>query len=105
MVRFRLPASIAVAATLMVLGGHGEAARRKPVRRHGAAQPRNKHVLLERHVTAVRAGQPNVQALAALVLDENGRPVYARNPDKERPIASISKLAATLAVVAGPPVL
>jgi len=99
MVRFRLPASIAVAATLMVLGGHGEAARRKPVRRHSAAQPRNKHVFLERHVTAVRAGQPNVQALAALVVDENGRPVYARNPDKERPIASISKLAATLAVV------
>ncbi len=42
---------------------------------------------------------PNVQAAAALVLDDNGRQIYARNPDKERPIASISKLAATLAVV------
>jgi D-alanyl-D-alanine endopeptidase (penicillin-binding protein 7) len=42
---------------------------------------------------------PNVQAAGALVLDENGRQLYAKNPDKERPIASISKLAATLAVV------
>ena len=30
------------------------------------------------------------------MIDDAGRTVYARNPDKERPIASISKLAATL---------
>ncbi len=58
-----------------------------------------KVVLLERHVPAVRAGLPNVQALGALVLDENGHELYARNADYERPIASISKLAATLAVM------
>jgi D-alanyl-D-alanine endopeptidase (penicillin-binding protein 7) len=40
-----------------------------------------------------------VQAQGALVLDENGRELYARNADGERPIASISKLAATLAVM------
>jgi D-alanyl-D-alanine endopeptidase (penicillin-binding protein 7) len=56
-------------------------------------------VSIGRHVPAVRGGLPNVQALGALVLDENGRELYARNPDHERPIASISKLAATLVVV------
>ena len=59
----------------------------------------HKHVVLERHVVATRGGQPNVQALGALVIDDSGRVVFARNPDKERPIASISKLAATMAVV------
>lgn len=63
--------------------------------RHGATRT----VLLERHVPAVRAGLPNIQAQGALVLDENGHELYARNPDHERPIASISKLAATLAVM------
>jgi serine-type D-Ala-D-Ala endopeptidase (penicillin-binding protein 7) len=32
------------------------------------------------------------------VIDDTGRTIFARNPDKERPIASISKLAATLVV-------
>ena len=32
------------------------------------------------------------------MIDEGGRAVFAKNPDKERPIASISKLAATLVV-------
>jgi D-alanyl-D-alanine endopeptidase (penicillin-binding protein 7) len=56
------------------------------------------HAFLERHVVATKGGLPNVQALGALVIDETGREVYARNPDKERPIASISKLAATLTI-------
>jgi D-alanyl-D-alanine endopeptidase (penicillin-binding protein 7) len=56
------------------------------------------HVFLERHVVAMKGGLPNVQALGALVVDETGREIYARNPDKERPIASISKLAATLTI-------
>ncbi|MES1205850.1 MAG: serine hydrolase [Pseudomonadota bacterium] len=65
---------------------------------HG--RPKQRHVVArERPVSAVRGGMPNVQAAAALVLDDNGRQIYARNPDKERPIASISKLAATLTVV------
>ncbi len=66
-------------------------ARRKPAKRH-------RHVMVERHVVATRGGQPNVQALGALVIDDSGRVIFARNPDKERPIASISKLAATLVV-------
>ncbi len=58
-----------------------------------------KHVFLERHVVAIKGGLPNIQALGALVLDDAGHELYARNPDKERPIASISKLAATLVVM------
>ena len=45
------------------------------------------------------AGLPNIQARGAVVLDEDGHELYARNPDKSGPIASISKLAATLVVV------
>ena len=73
--------------------------------RRKGAQPRRRRPsgtsrsMLERHVAATKAGQPNVQALGALVIDETGRTIFARNPDKERPIASISKLAAVLAVM------
>jgi serine-type D-Ala-D-Ala endopeptidase (penicillin-binding protein 7) len=70
------------------------AKKRGPARRHG----KKSHVFLERHVVATRGGLPNVQALGALVVDETGREIYARTPDKERPIASISKLAATLTI-------
>jgi D-alanyl-D-alanine endopeptidase (penicillin-binding protein 7) len=58
-----------------------------------------KHEFLERHVAAIKGGLPNIQALGALVIDDTGHELYARNPDKERPIASISKLAATLVVM------
>jgi serine-type D-Ala-D-Ala endopeptidase (penicillin-binding protein 7) len=78
----------AAAATKKTAKKHG------PARRHGTKA----HVFLERHVVATRGGQPNVQALGALVVDETGREIYARTPDKERPIASISKLAATLTI-------
>jgi len=57
-----------------------------------------KAVLVERHVAATKGGLPNIQALGAIVLDDEGHELYARNPDQERPIASISKLAATLVV-------
>jgi D-alanyl-D-alanine endopeptidase (penicillin-binding protein 7) len=87
---------------------HATAQTAKAKRRHGAAAKHARagkghakkkgHVFLERHVVATRGGQPNVQALGALVIDETGHEIYARNPDKERPIASISKLAATLTV-------
>jgi serine-type D-Ala-D-Ala endopeptidase (penicillin-binding protein 7) len=74
------------------------AAAKKPVKkRHGRGKAK-KHVFLERHVVATRGGLPNVQALGALVIDESGREIFARNADKERPIASISKLAATLTI-------
>jgi len=59
---------------------------------------RKKAVCLERHVAAIKGGLPNIQALGAVVLDDQGHELYARNPDQERPIASISKLAATLVV-------
>ena len=72
------------------------AKKHAPAKRH--ARAKKGHVFLERHVVATRGGQPNVQALGALVVDETGREIYARNPDKERPIASISKLAATLTI-------
>jgi D-alanyl-D-alanine endopeptidase (penicillin-binding protein 7) len=71
---------------------------KRAVKRHAAKGRQHKHVMIERIVPAVRKGQPNVQALASLVIDEGGRVVYAHNPDKERPIASISKLAAVLAI-------
>ena len=64
--------------------------------RHAPAK--KKVVVLERHVAATRGGLPNIQALGAVVLDDQGHELYARNADQERPIASISKLAATLVV-------
>jgi D-alanyl-D-alanine endopeptidase (penicillin-binding protein 7) len=60
---------------------------------------RKKPVAAERLVAATRRGQPNVQAPAALVIDDSGVQVFAHNPDAERPIASISKLAAVLVAV------
>jgi serine-type D-Ala-D-Ala endopeptidase (penicillin-binding protein 7) len=63
------------------------------------AARRHKHaVARERPVAATRGGLPNVQAQGAVVIDEAGRTLFAKNADKERPIASISKLAATLVV-------
>jgi D-alanyl-D-alanine endopeptidase (penicillin-binding protein 7) len=101
MVRVRFSATIAALILSGLAAGANAAPARpkKPSKHHGSLHARQRHVLVERHVSATRAGQPNVQALGALVLDDAGRAVYARNPDKERPIASISKLAATLAVV------
>jgi len=89
----RAAATIAVAASLAVqlLSGNAFAARHHAVKRH-------KHVERERPVSATRGGLPNVQAQGALVIDEGGRAIFAKNADKERPIASISKLAATLVV-------
>jgi D-alanyl-D-alanine endopeptidase (penicillin-binding protein 7) len=98
MARIHRWASIAVVVGFAVGATAAQAAPKKRARRH-ALTTRHKHVMLERHVAATRGGQPNVQALGAVILDDGGRAVYAKNPDKERPIASISKLAATLAVV------
>ncbi len=51
--------------------------------------------------TYTRAGLPNIQAQAALILDVSagGLPIYQKNPDMVRPIASISKLMAMLVVL------
>src|SRR5260221_14371896 len=90
-----------LAFTLGSAGGERAArgAPQKAVKKRAAkGHKRRGHVFLERHVVATRGGLPNVQALGALVIDETGREIYARNPDKERPIASISKLAAVLTI-------
>jgi D-alanyl-D-alanine endopeptidase (penicillin-binding protein 7) len=86
-------ASVVVALCLLATPAPAMAvAKKKPAKRH-------KPVMVERRVAATKGGQPNVQALGALAIDETGRTIFARNPDKERPIASISKLAAVLAVM------
>jgi serine-type D-Ala-D-Ala endopeptidase (penicillin-binding protein 7) len=85
----------------IAFAGPAEAARnakKKASGKHVAARAHHKRVVVERIVPAVRKGQPNVQALASLVVEDSGRVVHAHNPDKERPIASISKLAAMLAI-------
>jgi serine-type D-Ala-D-Ala endopeptidase (penicillin-binding protein 7) len=96
MLRRRIWASTSAALLTLAASAHAAAAR-PAHKKHRAA--RHKHLLVERHVAAIRGGQPNVQALGALVIDDEGNAIFARNADKERPIASISKLAATLAVV------
>jgi D-alanyl-D-alanine endopeptidase (penicillin-binding protein 7) len=59
-----------------------------------------KHHHSEKHVTAMKGNQPNVQSMGALVIDlDTGHELFARRPDNPRPIASISKLAATLTVM------
>jgi D-alanyl-D-alanine endopeptidase (penicillin-binding protein 7) len=86
---------MALALTLPSALAHG-ATKRKHAAKHAAKK--KGHVFLERHVVAMKGGMPNVQALGALVIDESGKEIFARSPDKERPIASISKLAATLTI-------
>ncbi len=101
----RALAAFAALTVLLAGAGDAEAARRKAAGKSGAnvaKKGKAKHgkvVFLERRVAATKGGQPNVQATSALVLDDAGQVVYARNPDKERPIASISKLAAMLVVI------
>jgi D-alanyl-D-alanine endopeptidase (penicillin-binding protein 7) len=64
--------------------------RRAPSRRRSS----------ERRVPATKGGKPNIQARGALVVDlETGQEIYARKPDTPRAVASISKLAAVLAVM------
>lgn len=48
-----------------------------------------------------RSGQPNIQAHAAVIIDVSagGVPLYQKNPEEVRPIASISKLMAMLVVL------
>jgi D-alanyl-D-alanine carboxypeptidase len=82
-----LATTVAVAVTLVIAGAPSSAlaaGKRKAKVKH------RKPVAAERLVPATRRGQPNVQAPAALVIDETGAQVFAHNPDQERPIASIS---------------
>jgi D-alanyl-D-alanine endopeptidase (penicillin-binding protein 7) len=75
-------------------------AGKKPVKKRQATLGKVKRRVVVQAVPAVKGGLPNVQAQGAVVLDaETGRELYSRNPDRERPIASISKLAAALVVM------
>lgn len=97
------PAALALAASKKTPAhksqahGHAHVHARPQRKTKGRVAP--KKVFLERHVASIKGGLPNVQALGALVIDDTGRELYSRTPDKERPIASISKLAATLVVM------
>src|SRR4051812_25332852 len=82
-----------VVAFVVLAAGPAEARAAKRKGKH------KKSVAAERPVAATKRGQPNVQAPGALVMDETGALVFAHNPDQERPIASISKLAAMLVVI------
>jgi len=88
---------LALALALPSALAHGATKKHHASKKHGPAKKKG-HVFLERHVVATRGGLPNVQALGALVIDESGKEIFGRSPDKERPIASISKLAATLTI-------
>lgn len=79
--------------------------RRSPSGAHSRAKAKPKsssHRAQSRSVPVyTRSGQPNIQAHAALILDlgAGGVPLYQKNPDEVRPIASISKLMAMLVVI------
>ncbi|HEY2902850.1 MAG TPA: serine hydrolase [Polyangia bacterium] len=85
-------------------GGCAQAAAKKPTKHAAARKPARvrgkKAVVRERYVAPIKGGMPNVQARCAMVIDgDSGRELFSRSPDHERPIASISKLAATLVVM------
>jgi len=82
-----------------LIAGAPTAAYAAAKRKAKAAPKRKKPVAAERLVPSIKGGQPNVQARAALVIDDAGTVLFAHNPDAERPIASISKLAAVLVVM------
>jgi D-alanyl-D-alanine carboxypeptidase len=94
----RIPMFATVTAVVAALVLAGGATPAHAAAKRGKAK-RKKAVATERLVPATKRGQPNVQAAGALVIDEGGAQVFAHNPDGERPIASISKLAAMLTVM------
>lgn len=79
---------------------------RRPVRRAAVTAKAGKKKSHRRRVasrsvpTYTRGGLPNIQARAAVVVDlSNDSVVYEKNPDEQRPIASISKLMAMMVVL------
>ncbi len=70
------------------------------------AAKKKKHHAAAREVSVpvyTKGGEPNIQAQAAVVIDlTTGEVLHVKNPDAVRPIASISKLMATLAVLDNP---
>jgi len=92
--RFVRCTTVLAVAVALTVGPSDASAAGKPK----AKAKKRKPVATERLVAATKRGQPNVQAPGALVIDETGTQIYAQNSDRERPIASISKLAAILVV-------
>ena len=90
---FTLPSADAGARPHHRAASHGRKAARghRGGKRHVAARSRPVPVY-------TRAGQPNIQAHAALIIDvsSGGVPIFQKNPDEVRPIASVSKLMAML---------
>lgn len=83
---------IAAVVASLLLAGVGLAEAKPAKRRRGGG---------ERAVSVYKKdGSPNIQAQAAVVVDlGSGEELLAKNADEIRPIASISKLMATLVIV------
>jgi serine-type D-Ala-D-Ala endopeptidase (penicillin-binding protein 7) len=107
-----------VIGTGPVLTGHAAAAPRRGAKASGSAQARSGRALMRSPsrrpaqramrrpaprrpgIPWLRGSLPNVQAQGSLVIDlQDGEELFSRQSDVPRPIASISKLAATLTVV------
>ncbi|MFO0572811.1 MAG: serine hydrolase [Polyangia bacterium] len=75
--------------------------RAAPIKHQGKNRGKHRRPAVSRAVPVyTRAGLPNIQAQSAVVVDlERGVPLYEKNPDAVRPIASISKLMAMLVVM------
>lgn len=105
--------SLAASALLFLLGltpasaqalNRGRSAASRPVKTvKGLTHkgPRRRAVYERPVPTYTHSGMPNIQAQAAVVLDmkEGGPPLFQKNPDAVRPIASISKLMAMMVVL------
>ena len=105
MFRRTLISWVALAGLCGLLVAPAEAANKKAAKPHKtvAAKPRKTvkgkapKIARERPVAWLKNNLPNVQAAGALVIDlDSGAELFAKKPDSERPIASISKLAAVL---------
>jgi D-alanyl-D-alanine endopeptidase (penicillin-binding protein 7) len=95
---FPLTALLTLADAPSALAAPSKGAVRKGGKQRRPAK--KSHVFLEKRVVAVKNNLPNVQALGALVVDlETGQEVFSRKPDQPRAIASISKLAAAMAIM------
>jgi D-alanyl-D-alanine endopeptidase (penicillin-binding protein 7) len=96
-----LPAPVHAAPGPAFTGPAATCQRAPRAGRRGSHAPRRPSAARHgRPVPWLKGNLPNVQAQGAFVLDlVDGQELYSRRPDEARPIASISKLAATLTVV------
>ncbi len=94
----RILVGLAIGALTLGAVGAAPAEARGKKRAHKA----KKHVKRGRApaIAAIRDGKPNIQAASAVVIDlKTGEVLFAKDPDAVRPIASISKLMASLVLV------